>query len=91
MAWAWVRRRETLPENETHNWRLDAEDAASSVIATFYLKGPEEAKKLLKRWRPRSFVFEVLPHVATALASQRDLAELEDRLSLDQELPWGGV
>lgn len=91
MAWAWVRRRETLPENETHNWRLDAEDAASSVIATFYLKGPEEAKKLLKRWRPRGFIFKVLPHVATALAPQIDLAELEDQLSLDQELPWGGA
>ena len=90
MAWAWVRRRETLPENETHNWRLDAEDAASSVIATFYLNGPEEAKKLLKRWRPRGFVFKVLPHVATALAPRIDLAELEDQTTARPRASLGG-
>lgn len=91
MAWAWVKRLKTLPKSEAYNWRLDAEDVASSVIATFYLRGPEEAKKLLKNWRPRSIVFKVLPYIATAFASHVGLAELEDKLSLDRELPWGGA
>ncbi|MFI5724653.1 AAA family ATPase [Streptomyces cyaneofuscatus] len=83
-AGAWVRRWMASQEKEGRSWNVGADDVAAAAEARYRLDGIEAAIRMLRRWRPASFVVEVTERLAARLAGELDAQTAYDALTLNR-------
>ena len=81
MADAWIRRWQTLPENERFNWRLEVNDVAAGAEAVYRLQGAEKARDWLMKWRPRIVRLHAAYDLVKDLAAREYVPTLEKQLT----------
>lgn len=81
MADAWIRRWQTLPENERFNWRLGVKDIAAGAEAVYRLQGTEKVCDWLMKWRPRIVRLNAAYDLVKDIAAREDVPTLEKQLA----------
>ncbi|MFJ2160541.1 AAA family ATPase [Streptomyces sp. NPDC087856] len=81
MAGAWVRRWMASQDEEGRSWEVGADDVAAAAEARYRLEGMQAVSRMLRRWRPASFVVEVTERLAARLAGELDVQEAYDALT----------
>jgi hypothetical protein len=69
-AGAWLRRWKEGRKGESQNWTVDVDDVAAAAEARYRLDGVGGAVAELRRWRPASFMLDVMAALAARLAGE---------------------
>lgn len=77
MGQAWIRRKFSLPENETRRWDIHVDDIAHGAEAIFWIAGAEKAVQWLSTWKPKEVVLIAATHLVRSLSDRVPLNELE--------------
>jgi hypothetical protein len=75
---AWLRRKFSNPA--TLSWKVSTTDIAREAECVFWLYGPEEALRTIRRWRPRSAQLDAAAILARSLANYIPTKTLEKEL-----------
>ncbi|HEY6807075.1 MAG TPA: hypothetical protein VI306_26085 [Pyrinomonadaceae bacterium] len=77
MGQAWIRRKFSLPENDTRGWEIQVDDIAHGAEAIFWIVGAEKAIQWLSTWKPKEVVLIAATHLVRSLSDRVPLNELE--------------
>jgi hypothetical protein len=77
MGQAWIRRKFSLPENETSRWEIHVDDIAHGAEAIFWIVGAQKTVQWLSTWKPKEVVLIAATNLVGSLSDRVPLNKLE--------------